>query len=204
MIAYLDGVLAEASVLRAVVDVGGVGYEVVIPATTAERLPAAGQRVRLHTAAVYREDSQTLYGFATVEERDFFRLIIDKVQNVGPRIALGVMSALSLESLQGAIASGDVGLLSKSKGVGRKTAERLVMDLRDAVGGFSQPAPAAAATSGGAKPQAPVGSKFQDAVKALIGLGLKPADADQQIRNAVAALGPDATAEALIKRALAR
>ena len=137
MIVHLEGVLVDASPLRAVVDVGGVGYEVQVPVTTAERLPQTGQRVRLHTLAVYREDSQTLYGFASAEERDFFRLIVDKVQNVGPRIALGVMSALSLDGLRGAILAGDVGLLAKAKGVGRKTAERLVLDLRDAVGGGS-------------------------------------------------------------------
>jgi holliday junction DNA helicase RuvA len=207
MIVHVEGVLVEATLTRAVLDVGGIGYEIAIPLTTAERLPVTGSRVRLHTLAVYREDSQTLYGFATAEERDFFRLIVDKVQNVGPRIALGVMSALSLDGLRGAILSGDVALLAKSKGVGRKTAERLVLDLKDIVGAHV----GVSATPTGSKPAAngpatapSVPAKFQDAVKALAGLGYKPSEADLAIRNAIAALGPDASVEDLIRRSLAR
>jgi Holliday junction DNA helicase RuvA len=205
MIAYVDGTLTEASVLRAIVDVGGIGYEVSIPVTTAERLPANGSRVRLFTYAVYREDSQTLYGFATAEERDFFRLIVEKVQNVGPRTALGVMSALSLESLRNAILSGDVVLLSKAKGVGRKTAERLVLDLRDAVGpATGGPVSLPTASTGGSAEPAPQAAAgvFTDAVKALVALGFKPGEADQHIRAALAAIGPSATTEALVKRAI--
>lgn len=202
MIVFVDGILAESSVLRAVVAVGGIGYELSIPLTTAEKLPPVGKPVRLHTLAVYREDSQTLYGFASAEERDFFRLIIEKVQNVGPRTALGVLSALSLESLRAAILSGDVVLLSKAKGVGKKTAERLVLDLKDVIGTVPG-LPVAGTTASPSSPR-PAPGKFEDAVKALVALGLKPAEADQQIRAAIAALGPEAPAEALIKRALAR
>ncbi len=131
MITSVSGILATATPLTAVIETGGLGYEIHIPVTTAERLPSPGQPAKLHTLAVYREDSATLYGFATEEERDFFRLLVEKVTGVGPKMALSVMSKLSLATLKGAIAAGDVGLLSKCPGIGRKTAERLVIELRD-------------------------------------------------------------------------
>ncbi len=131
MITSLQGMLATASPLVAVVEINGIGYEVCIPTTTAEKLPAPGSTVRLHTHVVFREDSQTLYGFATAAERDFFRLLIEKVTGVGPKMALSVMSRLSLPMLQRAIAAGDVATLAKCPGIGRKTAERLVIELKD-------------------------------------------------------------------------
>src|ERR1700685_4086793 len=96
MITSIQGLLAEAGPLRAVVEVNGLGYEVHVPVTTAERLPRTGSVVRLHTLVVYREDAQTLYGFATAEDRDFFRLMIEHVTGIGPKMALSIMSRLSL------------------------------------------------------------------------------------------------------------
>lgn len=200
MIASISGTLAAATALMAVIETGGLGYEVHIPVTTAERLPGLGQPVKLHTFAVYREDAQTLYGFATAEERDFFRLIVEKVTGVGPKLALSVLSRLSLASLKGAIVAGDVALLSKCPGIGRKTAERLVMELRDKLHP-SELGPAAA-SAGAPHPVASGEGKVRDAVLALIALGYKPAEADQAIRQALVALGGSATTEALIKRAL--
>jgi Holliday junction DNA helicase RuvA len=110
--------LAGASPLQAVVELNGLGYEVNIPITTSERLPPAGSPVKLHTHVVYREDAQTLYGFATAAERDFFRLMIERVTGIGPKIALGIMSRLSLPLLEGAIRAGDVGTLSKCPATG--------------------------------------------------------------------------------------
>jgi len=198
MITSIAGTLVSATPLAAVIEAGGLGYEVHIPVTTAERLPDPGRPVKLHTLAVYREDSQTLYGFATAEERDFFRLLVEKVSGVGPKLALSVLSKLSLASLRGAIAAGDVALLSKCPGIGRKTAERLVIELRDKLtpvdlgsGAGDLPAPAA-----------PGEGRLRDAVLALVALGYKPADADKAVRQAATALGPAATTEALIKRAL--
>lgn len=200
MITSISGTLVSATPLAAVIETGGFGYEVHIPVTTAERLPDPGKPVKLHTLAVYREDSQTLYGFATAEERDFFRLLVEKVTGVGPKLALSVLSKLSLPSLKGAIAAGDVGLLSKCPGIGRKTAERLVIELRDkltptelgtVVPGDTSPVPAS-----------PGESRLRDAVLALVALGYKPADADKSVRQAATALGPGASTEALIKRAL--
>lgn len=197
MITSVSGVLVSATPLTAVIETGGLGYEINIPVTTAERLPAPGQPARLHTLAVYREDSATLYGFATEEERNFFRLMVEKVTGVGPKMALSVMSKLSLATLKSAIASGDVNLLAKCQGIGRKTAERLVMELRDKpeLGTVSPVTDAAA-------PAPAADNRVNDAVLALTALGYKAADADKAVRQAWIALGSKATTEALIKKAL--
>jgi Holliday junction DNA helicase RuvA len=201
MITSVSGLLVSASPLSAVIETGGLGYEIHIPVTTAERLPSPGQPARLHTLAVYREDSATLYGFATGEERDFFRLLVEKVTGVGPKMALSVMSKLSLPTLKSAIAAGDVGLLAKCPGIGKKTAERLVIELRDKLNPADL-AQAAGHPATGA-PSGPAGdSRINDAVLALTALGYKAADADKAVRQAWIALGASASTEALIKKAL--
>ena len=124
MITSIKGILTEAAIVRAVVEIDGFGYEINMPVTTAERLPPVGSAVKFHTVVIYREDAQTLYGFATAEDRDFFRLMIEHVTGIGPKMALAIMSRLSLPLLQGAIRSGDVATLSKCPGIGKKTAER--------------------------------------------------------------------------------
>ena len=201
MIVSLEGVLAECSPLRAVVEAQGVGYEVNIPITTAEKLPAIGQRVKLFTLAVYREDAQQLYGFAAREDRDFFQLLVEKVSGIGPKTALNLLSRLSAETLKSAIAQANVELLSKCPGIGKKTAERLVIELRDKV--FSAGAVSSAQVAM-AKDEASSGSIFTDAVAALIALGFKAPDADKAARRAMSVLGPNASSEALVKKALAQ
>ena len=202
MITSISGLLVSATPLSAVIENGGIGYEVHIPITTAERLPPPGRQTKLHTLAVYREDSQTLYGFATEEERNFFRLLVEKVTGVGPKMALSVMSKLSLATLKSAIAAGDVTLLAKCPGIGKKTAERLVIELRDKLnpsdlGSVGDGKPAGSGSS------APAGDRrLSDAVLALGALGYKSADADKAVRQAWIALGPTASTEALIKKAL--
>ena len=133
MIVSLQGKLATCTVLRAVVVCGGIGYEVQIPVTTAERLGKVGSEILLHTHQVFREDSQALYGFATAEERDFFALVVEKVNGIGPKTAMALFSRLSLSALTQAVATGDLALLASCPGIGKKTAERLVLDLRDKV-----------------------------------------------------------------------
>jgi Holliday junction DNA helicase RuvA len=200
MITSIHGTLAAASPLLAVVEINGLGYEVNIPVTTAERLPATGGTVRLHTLVVYREDSQTLYGFSTAEERDFFRLLIEKVTGVGPKVALSIMSRLSLPLLRNAIATGDVATLAKCPGIGRKTAERLVVELKgQSASAFEPPAPLPG-PGGAPDPAAPHSQR--DAVMALMALGYKAADADKMVRQAWIGLGPSATTEQLLKKAL--
>lgn len=209
MITSITGPLVEATPLRAVIELNGFGYEVNVPVTTAERLPQVGEKAKLHTHVVYREDSQTLYGFATVEDRDFFRLLIEHVSGVGPKVALSIMSRLSLPLLESAIRNSDVATLSKCPGIGKKTAERLIIELRNRVGaapaaGDSQKA---GETSLGAKTGTPVASAsnaVQDAVAALAVLGYKVPEADKAVRQAMVALSGNATTEQLIKHALGR
>jgi len=198
MITRISGLLLASTPLAAVVEAGGLAYEVHVPVTTAERLPPPGAAVQLHTLVVYREDAQVMYGFATADERDFFRLLVEKVSGIGPKLALSVLSRLSLPVLKSAIANGDVGLLSKCPGIGKKTAERLVIELREQ---FSRGDPAAAASAGGPS-SGGADSPASDAVMALVALGYKAADADKAVRQARAALGPASSTEALIKKAL--
>jgi Holliday junction DNA helicase RuvA len=201
VITSIQGILASAAPLRVIVELNGLGYEVNVPATTADRLPSPGSGVRLHTVVIYREDTQTLYGFATPAERDFFRLMVENVTGIGPKVALAIMSRLSLPLLVGAIRAGDVSTLAQCPGIGRKTAERLVVELKARLG-----APAGEPTdlSGGDAGRASRDdSPHRDAVAALIALGYKTADADQAVRRAALALGPDATTERLIRQSLA-
>lgn len=200
MITSIQGILAAATPLSATVELNGLGYEVNIPVTTAEKLPAPGATVKLHTLVIYREDSQTLYGFATTEDRDFFRLMIEHVTGVGPKMALTIMSKLSLASLAAAIRDGDIATLSKCPGIGKKTAERLVVELRAKVGASSTMV-SPVATSGSPDSPRP-DSRIRDAVMALVALGYKADGADESVRRAALQLGPSATTEQLIKKAL--
>ncbi len=202
MITSIQGLLTECTPLRAIIEIGGFGYEVNIPVTTAEKLPAPGATVKLHTLVIYREDAQTLYGFATPADRDFFRMMIETVSGVGPKLALTIMSRMSLPVLEAAIRDGDVAGLSKCPGIGKKTAERLVVELRAKVGATGGGSPVAGAAEA-ATPVASGNTAFRDAVLALSALGYKPADADAAVRRAQVALGADATTEKLVKRALA-
>ncbi len=199
MIAFLEGRLVEARPTQALIDVHGVGYEVLIPLSSFERLPAPGQPVRLFTQLAVREDAHVLYGFATAAERELFRLLVQTVSGVGPKLALNILSGMSPTAFRGAVASGDVKALAQIPGVGRKTAERLVVELRDKVG------PGAtweAASETRARSAAEL--RAQDAVLALIALDFKAAEAQEAVRAAQAMLGEDATVEALVRAALKR
>ena len=202
MIVTLTGTLVSATPLTAVVEISGVGYELHIPVTTAEKLPSPGAAVKLHTHVVYREDSQTLFGFATVAERDFFRLLIDHVTGVGPKVAITIMSKLSLPVLENAIRIGDIAMLSKCPGIGKKTAERMVVELKGKLGGTGLAGALTEAAGAETSAGAAVDTRVADAVAALGALGYKAADADQANRRAALALGAAATTEQLIKKAL--
>ncbi|MDR2845428.1 MAG: Holliday junction branch migration protein RuvA [Puniceicoccales bacterium] len=201
MIVSLNGTLIESGIFRAVVECAGIGYEVHIPVTTAEKLPPAGGAVRLHTLQIFRDDDQSLYGFASVEERDFFRLLIEKVSGIGPKTALNIFSRLSLPVLKDAIARSDVKLLSDCPGIGKKTAERLVIELRDKIlPGSGRDASVPSAIGAVAAQRGP--SLQNDAVAALVTLGIKPADADKYVRAALEKLGNSVSVETLIRTAL--
>ena len=171
-----------------------------VPVTTAERLPKLGAEVFLLIHHVFREDGQALYGFAIAEEREFFKLLVEKVSGVGPKMALNILSRLSLPILRDAIIRGDVALLSQCPGIGKKTAERLVMELKDKVGLEAPGAVTMAAVAAAVVAPTPA----SDAVSALVALGFKPVDADKGVRTAIAKLGPGATADQLVRAALGR
>ena len=200
MIVAIKGKLESSTLFSAVVEAGGLFYEVNIPLTTAERLPKLGEEVMLYTEAVYREDSQALYGFATKSDRDFFKTIIEKVSGIGPKTALNMMSRMSVDTLRDSIASGDITTLAKCPGIGKKTAERLVLELKGTLTGAS----VSNTTSGGSSAVVSQNNNVSDAISALVALGLKLADADKYVRTGVQKLGDDASTEALVKFALSK
>lgn len=204
MISFIEGIVETATPLGVVLNCNGVGYRIEVPITTAEKIPAPGNSVRLQIHPVYREDSQALYGFATREERDFFHLITSKVSGIGPKIGLNLMSRLSFQMLRDAIARGDAALLAKCPGIGKKTAERVCIELKDKIGaGIGKSAANSAGTANAAAGAvADSAGGYSDAVQALMTLGYKMDAADKAVRKATDSLGTDASADALIKAAL--
>ena len=208
MIAFIKGQLIECQLTLAILEVNGIGYEVHVPLTTVEKLPSLGDAVKLFTHATYREDSQTLYGFIDRESRDFFRMIVDKVSGIGPKIALNLLGSLSLQTLKMSIASGDVAMLSKAQGLGKKTAERIVVELKDKVlpKELSQDSNISPSSLDNGQ-QADISqnlTNFQDAVSALLTLGYKATDADLAIRRASESMDENASTEELIRLALTK
>src|SRR5216684_2329720 len=134
MIGFLRGILVEALPTQVIVEVHGVGYEALIPLSSFDKLPAPGKEVRLLTHLAVREDAHVLYGFMTAQEREMFRLLINTVSGIGPKIALNVLSGMNVTALRGAVANSDVKALSKISGVGKKTAERIIIELKDKIG----------------------------------------------------------------------
>ena len=194
MIARLRGRLDSFDADHAVLDVNGVGYLVFASSRTLSGLGAIGEEVVLHTVMLVSDDDIRLIGFATGEERNWFRLLTS-VQGVGARVALGILSALSGDELHKAIASGDKAMVARAQGVGPKLAQRVVNELKDKVGGI-----ALGAESGIAAPKA--GSLSADAASALLNLGFRPAEASAAVARAEAELGPGATLDALVRTAL--
>src|ERR1044071_9262355 len=134
MITFLRGKLMEALPTQITVDVGGVGYEILIPLSSFDKLPPRGNDITILTHLAIREDAHVLYGFMSAAERDMFRLLINTVSGIGPRIALNILSGINISALRSAVAMGDVKALSQISGVGKKTAERIVVELKDRIG----------------------------------------------------------------------
>ncbi|HEY5297208.1 MAG TPA: Holliday junction branch migration protein RuvA [Verrucomicrobiae bacterium] len=197
MIAFLHGKLVEALPTQVVVDVNGVGYEILIPLSSFDKLPPPGQEVKLLTQLVIREDAHTLYGFASAVERDLFRMLIHNVSGIGPKTALNILSGMNAVTFRGAVAGGDVKSLSQISGVGKKTAERIVVELRDKIGAAGAWEAASAKHSLSADDQ-----KINDAVLALMALGFKQMDAHDAVRAAQNFLGAKATIEDLVRACL--
>ena len=198
MIGSLRGRLTIKQPPQLLIEVGGVGYELEAPMSTFYALPAPGEEVRLLTHLVVREDAQVLYGFMREEERRLFRLLI-KVSGVGPKIALAILSGSDADAFASCIAAGDTASLIRIPGIGRKTAERLVLELRDRV-----------TTHAGATPtlgEATGGGPRGEALAALSALGYRPAEATRMVDAAVGEGGagvadaPTSTEE-IIRRAL--
>src|SRR5271169_1625666 len=193
MITFLQGKLVEALPTQVVVDVNGVGYEVLIPLSSFDKLPQPGGAVKLLTQLVIREDAHTLYGFMTPAERDLFRLLVNTVSGIGPKIALNILSGMNAVAFRGAVAGGDVKALSQISGVGKKTAERIVVELKDKIGATG--AWEAASAKHGLSPD---DRKLNDAVLALMALGFKQMEAHDAVRAAQPMLGASATVEQLV------
>jgi holliday junction DNA helicase RuvA len=180
MIGRLTGIVAEKTPPQVLLDVQGVGYEVDVPMSTFCNLPGLGERVTLLTHFVVREDAQQLFAFLTDEERATFRLLI-KISGVGPRTALGILSGLSVHDLAGAVARQEGGRLQKVPGIGKKTAERLLLELKGKLGAdLTVPAAQATTDAGDAGP---------DILKALQALGYSDREALYAIKQVASGSG---------------
>lgn len=193
MIGFLRGRLARKEPPSLIVDVNGVGYEVEAPMSTVFRLPGIGDEVQLQTHLVVREDQQTLYGFATDSERRLFRALL-KVSGVGAKMALTILSGISVEDFAACVQSEDKAALTRLPGVGRKTAERLIVEMRDRLeSGLAVSLPGAAASG------EPGDAPRAEAFNALISLGYKPPEA----RRMLDSVSRDAaTTEEILRRVL--
>ena len=199
MITFLHGRLTHALPTQATIEVNGVGYEVFIPLPSYDKLPAIGQSIEMLTHLHVREDAHILYGFMTAPERDLFRLLVNHVSGIGPKLALAVLSGMSVNNFKTAVVNNDVASLSKISGLGKKTAERIVLELKDKVG-------VAAAWEAASAAHAPTPEQEQanEAVLALIALGYKQIDAHKAVRDLQEKEAAGKTAEELVRLALKR
>ena len=181
--------------MQIVVAVQGIGYQVQIPLSSFDRLPAEGGRVKILTHLQVREDAHILYGFMTTEERDLFRLLVEHVSGIGPKLALAVLSGMPVKAFKAAVVNGAVAEISRVKGVGKKTAERIVLELKDKVG-------VAAAWEAASSELAAGAGEMNDAVLALISLGYKQVDAHKAVKQVLEADPGRKTAEELVRSAL--
>ena len=190
MIGSLAGIIAQKSPPSLLLEVGGVGYELEAPMSTFYTLPAVGQSTHLLTHMVVREDAQLLYGFGSAAERTLFRNLL-KVSGVGPRIALAILSGVTVDAFAMCVQAQDAATLTRIPGIGRKIAERLIVEMRDRLEATTD------VHTGLPQTMAPVGAPAE-AYSALVALGYKPAEAVRLLKNA----GTGGTTEELIRRAL--
>jgi Holliday junction DNA helicase RuvA len=202
MISHLRGQLVEALPNQLVIDCHGVGYRCYIPLTTYDKLAGTTGEVKILTHYHVTEHDHTLYGFATSEERDLFKLLIDRVSGIGPKMALAVLSGMPVSHFKDNVIRNDIAALSKISGVGKKTAERIVLELKDKVGIVST---WQAAQSTASLAPDPTQTVQTDAVLALIALGFKQAEAQKTVQDLMKKAGADAaniTVDKLIRDAL--
>jgi Holliday junction DNA helicase RuvA len=199
MIGRLKGILAEKRAPQVLIDCNGVGYEADVSMTTYYQLPEAGEPISIWTHLLVKEDSHSLIGFTTEQERKLFRQLI-RVNGVGPKMALTILSGINDHEFAICVTQNDVTTLTRLPGVGKKTAERLIIEMRDKVDGLMQPEHV---STGGAEALTSSGrSSKSEALEALQTLGYKPVDAENMIRLAEQGGEADMNASALIKKAL--
>ena len=196
MIAYLRGILLESSFSQVIIDVNGVGYEVNIPLSTFDKLPLEGGEVALFVHTAVREDAITLFGFATKEERDLFKILIG-VSGIGGKLANAILSAMAVESFVGAVKSNQASILSKIPGVGKKTAERLIVELKDKLDNFDTVA--IGVKSDGSKLSKGDTQAIDDVITALTQLGYKRDQATSVVQKLVAEIEGELKAEELLR-----
>lgn len=193
MITSIKGTLTEISPTDITIDVDGVGYEILIPLSSFDRLPKAGSECKVLTYLHVRENILQLYGFVTHGERDLFRLLIT-VSGIGPKTALAILSGMSIENLRNAIASGDTELLGEIPGIGKKTAQRIIVELKERIGGVTIKLPK------------PIPKEEEiivnDAIRALLNLGYKQLPAQAAVEKALAETRDKIKLEELLKKAL--
>ena len=199
MIHHVEGPLTETGPGRVVVEVGGFGLELLVADSTLGTLGPKGLRVHLLTHLVVRDDGWTLFGFAEENERSLFRLLLG-VQGVGPRVALAILSGLAPVRLRTAVAEGDLAALTAIAGVGKKTAQRMIVDLRDKVGVV----PTGDEVPGSAAGPAVLPAEIDDAVDALVALGYSRPQARDAVRAARLTAGDDSAVEDVLRDALRR
>jgi len=199
MITFVEGVLEEVLPNQIVVNAAGIGYQILIPLSSYGRLSTLGAKVRVLTHHHVREDAQLLYGFSTAGERDLFRLLLAHVSGVGPKIALAILSGMEVDQFKAAVVTSDIAAISKISGVGKKTAERVVLELKDKLG-------VAAEWEAASRQNCPEGIEkhLHDAVLALISLGYKQVEAHKAVKAILSQLPADASAEDVVREALKR
>ena len=200
MITFLRGVICASPPNRIYIDVAGVGYELLVPLTLGAGFGHPGETATVLTYQHVREQELTLYGFQDSEQRDLFRLLIDRVSGVGPKVALSILSGLAVADFKHAVVEGDIPALAAIKGLGKKTAERIILELKDKVG-VAEAWQNAAASAGAANPAQQAAS---DAILALIALGYKQVEASKAVRAEVDATTDNIEQQDLLRRALRR
>jgi holliday junction DNA helicase RuvA len=202
MIEYLQGILLRNDGGHVVVDVGGVGYGLDVPLTTSAALPPAGEKIELHVYLYLQEQILRLYGFLTEQERDVFEVFLG-TSGIGPKTALGILSSIEISEFATAVLREEISTLTRIPGIGKKTAERLIVELRDKMKMFIGATAQGATGSGPSVPgRASLSPTVREAVAALETLGCKPATAERAVQRALEVLGPATVTEDLVREAL--
>jgi Holliday junction DNA helicase RuvA len=199
MITFVEGVLEKVLPTMIVINANGIGYQILIPLSSFDRMPQVGSTLRIATHHHVREDAQLLYGFYSEAERDLFRLLLAHVSGVGPKLALAILSGMSLDQFKTAVISSDIVAISKISGVGKKTAERVVLELKDKLGVAAQWEAASLQQARGGKEK-----YLHDAILALISLGYKQVDAEREARKVLVTLGEATSTEEIVRETLKR